>query len=591
MCEEAWLDETSARPGRWKPELVPWAREIIDGLDPGSPVRRIVVMKSGQASITTIMVLVSAYLIAEAPRSFALIWPTLDLVRANFKQRLQPLYQAIPTLSNLFDFSIRSSDLTATQLTFSGGIGYLKPGNRRGLVNFSAPYLLLDEVSKFQAAADGDSLVRARRACITYPDAKIFEASTPDDIGSCPLVAAHSEGDCRVYRVPCPACGHEQELTWDRVQYPEGKPEEAVIVCTAPGCGHRMTEREKPGMLAKGKWYVTEPAGRHRSYHVSGFMSQLMTWAAIAMEYENCRGDYQREIVWRKEWLGLPALPVGGAVLSPDQLLSRVETSLALGHCPDRALILTAGVDVQGNRIECYVFGWADQRECWLVDIQIIEGNPGKRAVWDQLQDVLDHMYPTLRTGDRGISLACIDTGYLTESVYEFAGRWQRARLIKGRSETTGQAIFKPVRMDLTRKGRRIRGGVNVTGINTDLFKEAFMTGLKAQPGDRGYFHLPPVRREVAAGLLGEEQTLEVTRTGQKKWVWKRVRGRRNEPLDCHVYAAAAFQILGLHRWKAARWEKLEAEPRPRLSVDAMPVRTKIEPVAPSNPFAASRWK
>ena len=61
-------------------------------------------------------------------------------------------------------------------------------------MNFSAPVLLLDEVAKFQAANDGDAITRSRRACITYPDSKIFEGSTPDQAGSCPMVAAHAEG-------------------------------------------------------------------------------------------------------------------------------------------------------------------------------------------------------------------------------------------------------------------------------------------------------------------------------------------------------------------------------------------------------------
>ena len=589
LCEEAWLDPTSARPGRWKPDMVPWAREIIDALDPDSGVQRISVMKCGQASITTLMVLAAAYYTTEAPRSLALIWPTIDLCHSNVQERLRPMFEAIPSLADLFDFGPRSADITASRWKFPGGIGYIKPGNRRGLVNFSAPVLLLDEVAKFQAAQDGDAITRSRRACITYPDSKIFEGSTPDQAGSCPMVAAHAEGDRRVWKVPCPSCGHEHELVWENMHYPPNRPEEAFMVC--PSCDAHITQKQKFDVVSAGRWVVTHPDARYRSYHVSGFMSLLLPWSAIAQEYESARGDYSREIVWRKEWLGLPALPMGGVVMSPEELMERSEAKLELGTCPDEALVLTAGVDVQGNRLEMFVWGWADQRESWLVDIVVIPGNPEGRAIWQQLHDAIQRRYKTPYGQERLISLTCIDTGYLTDHVYSSAGRWPRVRLIKGRSAgtATGQIIFPPQRMDLTKKGRRFKGGVMVSGLNVHALKESFYAGLRSKPGDRGYVHLPSIDKEIARGLLGEQQILKVGTGGETKWVFERVKGRRNEPLDCACYALAAHRMLGLHRWPVDRWQGLRKRPQLSVLAPAMPVREKPEGAAPEAPAREPR--
>ncbi len=44
--------------------------------------------------------------------------------------------------------------------------------------------------------------------------------------------------------------------------------------------------------------------------------------------------------------------------------------------------VLTAGVDVQGDRIEVQVVGWDRDEEAWVIDYRVLWGDPsGPRAL------------------------------------------------------------------------------------------------------------------------------------------------------------------------------------------------------------------
>ena len=49
-----------------------------------------------------------------------------------------------------------------------------------------------------------------------------------------------------------------------------------------------------------------------------------------------------------------------------------------LGAAPEGVLILTAGADVQRDRIEIDVWGWGRSLESWLVDHVVLEGDTAR---------------------------------------------------------------------------------------------------------------------------------------------------------------------------------------------------------------------
>src|SRR6185437_12499481 len=92
---------------------------------------------------------------------------------------------------------------------------------------------------------------------------------------------------------------------------------------------------------------------------------------------------------------------------------------------PPGVAVLTAGVDVQGDRLEVRIWGWGDGESSWLVRVEQIMGDPGrapgtKGSPWDVLdrmrRDVYRHAYGAKLPVDRWM----IDSGYHTKQVYEY---------------------------------------------------------------------------------------------------------------------------------------------------------------------------
>lgn len=56
---------------------------------------------------------------------------------------------------------------------------------------------------------------------------------------------------------------------------------------------------------------------------------------------------------------------------------------------PDEVLVLTAGVDVQDDRLEVEIVGWGPDEISWGISYKIFYGDPGQSAVWEQLDAYL----------------------------------------------------------------------------------------------------------------------------------------------------------------------------------------------------------
>ena len=56
--------------------------------------------------------------------------------------------------------------------------------------------------------------------------------------------------------------------------------------------------------------------------------------------------------------------------------------------------MLTAGADVQKDRIEVEVVAWGRTKESWSVDYRVIEGDTARAEVWQRLDAVLARDWP-----------------------------------------------------------------------------------------------------------------------------------------------------------------------------------------------------
>ena len=88
---------------------------------------------------------------------------------------------------------------------------------------------------------------------------------------------------------------------------------------------------------------------------------------------------------------------------------------------PLPVLVLTAGVDVQDDRLEVEVCGWRTGEESWGISYRVLWGDPAAAPVWRQLDDVLTALWEREDGLKMHIVQCCIDSaGHRTEAVYRY---------------------------------------------------------------------------------------------------------------------------------------------------------------------------
>jgi phage terminase large subunit GpA-like protein len=231
-------------------------------------------------------------------------------------------------------------------------------------------------------------------------------------------------------------------------------------------------------------------------------------------------------------------------------------------------LFLTAGADVQKDRIEVSIWAWGRSLESWLIDHIVIDGGPERAEAWATLTELLGETWPHPSGAFLGLAKLAIDTGYESSAIYAWARRMGSAEVvaIKGVDGFNRAApVVGPTYVDATEGGRRIRRGARLWTVAAATFKSETYRFLRlsppiedAAPCPAGYVHLPRgVDAEWVKQLVAEQLVTVKTRRGFTRLEWQKLR-ERNEALDCRVYARAAAWIAGIDRWSERKWQELE---------------------------------
>jgi phage terminase large subunit GpA-like protein len=397
-------------------------------------------------------------------------------------------------------------------------------------------YLFLDEVDGYPGDADGegDPVDLAIQRTTTFRGRrKIYMVSTPTLKGHSRIEAAFEDSDRRYFHVPCQYCGDMAPITWARIRWPEGQRDAAYMICDA--CGGVHHEHEKPRLLVAGEWRPTALGdGRTAGFHLSSLYSPWETWAEIALDHARVAKDPARLQVWVNTKLGESWEDQAGDTVPADPLMARREDwgqDLAPG-----VAVLTAGVDVQGDRIEVQVVGWGRDEEAWVIDYRVLWGDPSGPRLWSDLDGVLNGTY-----GDLPVRAAAIDTGgHHTKMAYEFCRTRLARRIwaIKGRGGP-GIPVW-PRRPTRTNKGK-----IPLFIVGVDAVKDAVFARLKLTEPGPGAVHFPRRLDADYFRQLTAERVVTRFEKGRPIRSWQPKRdGERNEALDTFVYAHAALHGL-----------------------------------------------
>ena len=564
MTVSEWADknrvlvsESSSEPGRWRTDRAPYQREIMDSFTQ-SGIWQIVIMSSAQSGKSECEINMLGYAIDNDPGPMLYIQPTDKVAEDYSKRRLQPMFNACPTLCDKV-YKARSRDAmnTITMKTFPGGsLAIIGANSPSDLASKPVRYIFMDETDRFPASAgtEGDPQELAERRTETFRDnRKIVKTSTPTIKGKSRIESDYMSGTQEEWRTECPYCKQYSFIQFNDIHFTktERKMENgetdysiASVAWRCPSCHRETGEYETKRLPAK--WVSSNPKAIEngiRSFRLNAFMSPWSDWKDICWKFLRSCKDPEKLKVFHNTVLG-ESWEMRFENGLEEELYNRREHYEA--EVPTGVLLLTMGMDTQDNRLEYEVVGWDRHGQSWGISRGVIPGRADAQAVWDEVDDLLDREWKT----KSGIGLRVLATfidsgGHHTSSIYKECAKRQTKRIwpIKGEK---GEG--KPECYPMRRSGGKTESTKFMLGV--DAGKEGIMyeAGIK-EPGPR-YMHFPlnyhaGYNREFFKGLISERMEIH-RKNGKAQIVWEQFY-ERNEPLDCRNYARAAYRYFNWH--------------------------------------------
>ena len=592
--------ETSAEAGPWRTSRTPYLREPMEAFtDP--KVKKIVMVAASQVGKSELELNIIGYIIDQDPGSILYVQPSLDDARKFSRLRIAPMIRDSKVLkAKVSDVKTRDSGNTILQKSFPGGMLTITGSNSASaLASTPARYIIGDERDRWaiSAGTEGDPWALAEARQTTFYNAKAVEVSTPTIKGSSNIADSFEKGTQERWCHQCPECGEYGEIIFDRIHFEHthkrirGKKVYKItgpITWACPHCGCISTEETMRRQPAK--WIAENPeayATGVRSFWLNAFSSPWTPWEKIVLEFLGAKDNPQKLKVVYNTKLGELWEDRGGTI-DEDTMLARREDygTNADGspvELPEGVLVLTCGVDTQDNRLEYEVVGHGYYGETWGIKKGYIMGKPDTDDVWQQLDDVIDHVY-RFKDSKRGlrISITCVDEGgHYTQEVRLRcrARKNKRVFAIKGKGGDGIPFVTPPSKVKIV-VNEQVIGKCWLYTFGVDAGKEAIMSNVRVQEPGAKYCHFP--RGESYGydsyyfnGLLSEKLELTQTKRGNS-WAWVKIPGHeRNEALDCRNYALGGFRIINPDMEAVERRLKsLPEQPRPKRAAAPQQRRT-----------------
>ena len=567
--------QSSAEPGRWITARAEYQRGIMDACSDPS-VKEVVVMCAAQLGKSEILLNTIGYHMAHDPAPILMMQPTVDMAQSFSKDRVTAgLLRSTPALrGKVKDSKAKDANNTTLHKVFPGGALSLVGANSpSSLASRPIRVVLCDEVDRYPPSAgeEGDPISLAKRRAATFWNRKIIEVSTPTNRGASRIELAYEESDKRKFMVPCHDCGERQELVWSQVQWTD--PKNPHYACKH--CGSCWTDANRNRAIARGEWVATKPFNGMAGFHLSALYSPWVVLADAVEEFLASKKDPMRLKTFVNTFLGETWEDQGEGVDDVEIAKRREDYE----DMPDQVVMLTAGVDVQDDRLEVEVVGWGAGEESWSIDYRVLHGDPSSPQLWQQLDEVLLRTFEHPIGKPMIIRATCVDSGgHHTRAVYNYAKTraGHRVFAIKGVGGEGKPIVGRPSKNNI--------GKVPLYPVGVDTAKEMFYARLRMEEPGPGYCHFHQrFDDEHFRQLTAEKQVIRYHK-GYPKRGWIKTR-TRNEALDVRIYAIAALAILNVNLDNIAKRYFSDIDKDEDLQVS----RERANPLA--NPRAAARRK
>jgi len=567
--------ETSSEHGQWVTQRFPFLRKIMKALSPSSIARLIVVMKGAQLGFTETAINWMLYNAERRPGPGMYVQKTDDAAKDFSNQKFKPsIAQCAAVDFTLGAFKPKSYANSWDNKAYPGGFWVLGGSN-------SSPFLrsksirdaILDEEDTYEAniSQEGSPIRLIVKRMVNFPDRKLFRLSTPILEELSTIKPAFEAGSQEYYYVPCPHCnkagleiGNMFVIEWELIKWSKevstdtGYPLETWLEC--PHCGEQINEaKHKTWMLDNGDWFsIKNNPVRYKvgdvenpSFHLSSLYSPqgFFSWSDAVGEWFDYKrtNDINLLQVFVNQTLA-ETFTLAGHEISSLYLHKRREQYAA--DVPLDALCLTAGVDIQADRIEVEVVGWGQLEENWSIDYAVLPGDTslmgdrngllkdGQPSVWRMLDEYLIKRWKHESGAMLPIEITMIDAGFKTEEVNTFCRLREGRRIfpIRGK-DGWGKGLWT------VQKRRHERYRTISYQAHTDELKTKVYAMLQIDQPGPGFCHYPKKQcysEKFFKGLTCESRRVKMVQ-GKKKLFWFTPSGARNEPLDIRNYAYVAF--------------------------------------------------
>ena len=560
--------KTNYSGGRWRTDAQPFQREIMDTIS-NPKVQKVVLLKSSQVGYSEILLNTVGYFIHIDPCPILIVQPT-DQDAKNFsKERLATLIESCPVLQEkVVERKSRDSGNTIQVKEFENGqVALTGAQTEGGLSARPIRVLLLDEIDRYPQHTDkgGDPIGLAEARTTTFFNRKIIYGGSPNFDQAGGVYQRFKNSSQGFFYVPCPDCNEAKPLSWENVSWEKDEKNKALHKTAkykCPCCGSLWSDAKRYMALKKGFWVHENPEVEIKGFSVNVLMSRFaLPLSEYVLEWVTAQGDPAALQTFINTRLGEPWRDI---VDRPDDqiIYERRSRTRNLGELEAGVMVIYAGIDVQGDRIEMSVWGFGKENRRWLIDHQIFAGEPlnSNAESFKALNVALYQTYKHPIGGQLPISKAAIDGNYRVEVVADFAKKYHQSRLAVVRGDRTGRVgsgwlVNSPRAVAVKRGGKVIgRGKDSYYPVNSSALKANFFDQLKIDRfGDEtpaGFVDLPNnIDHDFVKRLLNE--ALVRVKNNKNYWVWQfqKVSDKMsNEPLDCQSYARAAAIIDGIDR-------------------------------------------
>lgn len=551
-----WADKFRILPARgasehgpWRTDRTPYLREPMDCLSPHSKIEQVVLMFGAQTGKTEAGLNWIGCTADYYPCPMLMVQPTVEMAERVSKQRVQSMIDDTPKLRQAFtEAKSRDSGNTLLMKDFRGGTLIFSGANSSSsLASMPIRNVFADEIDRYPGDVDeeGDVLSLALERTNSFGRRrKVLITSTPTIRGVSRIEKAFLQTDQRRYFCPCPHCGTLDFWRWENIRWEPEHPETASLFCTT--CGAMIEEKYKTWMMDRRNgalWKPTAPSKNERiaGFHLPGLYSPLgwKSWEDLARQFIEGQRDPSVLKVFVNTGLAETWEELGETHDAHD-LMVRVEDYPA--DVPADVAVLTMSVDVQRDRLEAAIYGWAPGEESYLIEHQRFDGDPSTDAdVWANLEAMRVKVWTRADGVQMRPPICLIDSGdgEKVAPVYDYV------RPRQGQGVFASKGVKFHTRPVMVQASQTQSGKLRLFTIATHPAKQLIFDRLKIKGPGPGYMHFPSwATEEFFCQLTGEKLVgRENKRTRRTIYEWVKTHAN-NEALDLTVYALAGLRVL-----------------------------------------------